>query len=321
MSILRTFGCMLFLALPARAEPPRIVVDIAPVQGLVAAVMGDLGAPTVLVEPGQSPHNGNLRPSKARALAQAELVIWMGPTLTPWLQNPVETLAAEVGHIELLRVDGTTLLDARSLEEIGAHSDHDDHDEHDEHDEHAQDDGHNHDHDHEGTDPHAWLDPQNAILWTGIIAEAIARLDPANAAQYAQNADAMVRELSDLQAELTTSLDPLRNTTFLVRHDAYHYFEDRFGLTPMGALTLSDAQALSAGQISELRAQMPRNQQVCVFVERPEDARGVESLLDKINIQIAVADPLGADIAADPAFYPNMMRQLADQLTGCLRQR
>ena len=86
----------LFIALsvlPARAEVPRVVTDIAVTQSLVAAVMGDLGAPVALVEAAADPHHVSLRGAQARALAEADLVVWTGGGLTPWLGGAIATLA------------------------------------------------------------------------------------------------------------------------------------------------------------------------------------------------------------------------------------
>ncbi len=83
----------LLTATPALADVPRVATDIAPIQSLVAQVMGDLGTPSVVVSPGGSPHGYSMRPSEARALATADIVVWVGEDLTPWLEGPIDTLA------------------------------------------------------------------------------------------------------------------------------------------------------------------------------------------------------------------------------------
>ena len=75
----------LFALLPgpgvARAEPPRVVVSIQPLHGIVAAITGETASPLLLLPGTASPHGAALRPSQAAALAAAELVIWIGPGL------------------------------------------------------------------------------------------------------------------------------------------------------------------------------------------------------------------------------------------------
>ena len=65
------------LTAPAMAAVPQVVTDIPAVGSLVAQVMGDLGAPEVLLDQGANAHNYQLRPSQARALQSADLVFWI----------------------------------------------------------------------------------------------------------------------------------------------------------------------------------------------------------------------------------------------------
>jgi zinc transport system substrate-binding protein len=127
----------------AMADVPQVAVDIAPVHSLVARVMDGVGEPSLIVQPGGSPHEYSLRPSEAAALQDADIVVWVGEDLTPWMAGAVGTLAAEADVTTLLEVDGVTLLDFREGALFEAHS-HDDGD-HD-HEEHAEGEAHDHDH-------------------------------------------------------------------------------------------------------------------------------------------------------------------------------
>ncbi len=155
----------------AMADVPNVAVDIAPVHSLVARVMDGVGEPSLIVQPGASPHEYNLRPSEAAALQEADLVFWIGEDLTPWMENAVETLAGGAGVTTLLEADGTTLLDFRedALFEAHDHGDDEEHDDHghedhgddhkdehahDDHDDHKDEHGHD-DHDHDKEDDHA----------------------------------------------------------------------------------------------------------------------------------------------------------------------
>lgn len=142
------------LPLPALADVPRVMTDIAPIHSLTAQVMGDLGTPDVLLPPGADPHDFALRPSDAQALGEADIVFWVGEGLTPWLAEPLETLAGDAVHISLLEVEGWARLDIREAgHHDHGHEDHDDHEEkHEAHDDHAHDE---HGHDEHGHDDHA----------------------------------------------------------------------------------------------------------------------------------------------------------------------
>ncbi|MEY3003773.1 MAG: hypothetical protein RLZZ491_949, partial [Pseudomonadota bacterium] len=115
----------LLSATPAIADVPRVAVDIAPVHALVSQVMGELGAPDLVMPPGASPHSHALRPSEAAALQGADLVVWVGAGLTPWLADPLDALAAGAARLELMQIDGIHRLSYRDGARFAAH-DHDD---------------------------------------------------------------------------------------------------------------------------------------------------------------------------------------------------
>ncbi len=327
------------LSTAALAEVPQVATDIAPVHSLVAQVMGDLGAPALIVRPGASPHGYAMRPSEAQALEQADLVVWIGEGLTPWLEGPVETLGEGAAVLELMSVEGTILHDYREGATFAAH-DHGEHEGHDheaakghDHDhDHAHDkaEAHDHDHDkaeshagdhaghdHSGADAHAWLDPANGRVWLGAIAAELSRLDPENAAAYAANAAEGQAELTALEAELTKLLAPMAETEFVVFHDAYQYFERRFGLAAAGAISFSDASAPSAGRIAELREAVADLGAACVFAE-PQFSSGLVETVFGDSARVGLLDPLGQDMAPGADLYPQVLRSMAGAFTTCL---
>ncbi|PTX54315.1 zinc transport system substrate-binding protein [Litoreibacter ponti] len=318
------------LATPAWAEPPKVVTDIAPVHSLVAQVMGDLGSPELLVSASDTPHSFSMRPSQAQALENADLIFWIGHALTPWLEQPLDNLASNATAVELLEVEGTKTMPFRNevLFNAGAEDDHDHDEEHaDHHDDHGDEHAEHHDdhgeehadehdgHDHDGDDPHAWLDPQNAAVWLSTIADALAEAEPENAATYRANADAATAQLDTLQAELAETLAPAKDQQFVVFHDAYHYFEDRFGLTTLGAISLGDAQAPSPQRLQTLRAELSAVD--CVFTEPQFNPDLVATLVEGTGIGSATLDPLGANLTPGPGLYAELMRTMAGEISGC----
>ena len=149
---------LLFSAGLAHAEVPRVATDIAPVHSLVSMVMQGAGSPDLIIPPGASPHSYAMRPSEARAVAKADLVVWVGPSLAPWLEEPMSSLAQGAERLTLQDVEGIRLLTNRSgvAFEAHDHGDHEGHDDHDGHEDHAGHDDHEgHDHSaHEGHGDH-----------------------------------------------------------------------------------------------------------------------------------------------------------------------
>lgn len=316
------------LAAPAWAEAPKVVTDIAPVHSLVAQVMQGVGAPTMLIDPGASPHGYALRPSQARALSDADAVFWIGEALTPWMEQPMESLAAQAVSVELLELEATLKLEFRETatfeghdhDEAHGHDDHDDHDKHghDDHDDHDDHDEHGHDdHAHDGVDPHAWLDPVNAIVWTQAIADELSRLDPENAGAYAKNAAAGIEAIEALSAQLAQDLDAAHDLRFVVFHDAYHYFENRFGLAASGAISVGDAVDPSAARVAEVRDAVSETGVTCVFAE-PQFNPGLIRAVSESGVKVAQIDPLGVGLDLGPDHYGQTMRKLSASILGCL---
>jgi len=340
---LSTAICLTALpALPALAAPPAVLTDIAPVHALVSRVMEGVGTPDLLLPPGASPHDFALRPSDAARLSQAGLVIWVGHGLTPWLEEPLETLAGGAVHLELMAAPGWTPLPLREdanfahghEEEHDEHAEEAEHDEHDEHDEHAEEAEHDehdeqaeHDeHDEhaehdaaEGSDPHAWLDPAVAGIWLGVIAEALAEQDTENAAIYRANAAAGQAEYAVLKAEVTAQLAPFAGRSFVVPHDAYQYFETAFSLPAAGAISLSDAASPGPARVAELRDRIAAEGIACVLTDPQTSADWTAVLREGGGARTAMVDPDGGSQGAGAALYPALIRSMADALADCLQ--
>ncbi|SDX78878.1 zinc transport system substrate-binding protein [Ruegeria halocynthiae] len=330
----------------AMADAPKVAVDIAPVHSLVTRVMEGVGIPDLIISPGASPHEYNLRPSEASALQEANLVFWIGGDLTPWLEGAVETLSGGATVTALLESDGTVLLDIRenALFEAHYHGDHDDHghvdhnhsegDGHDHddhghedhakdnnHDDHAEHDEHGHDddeHAHGERDPHAWLSPANAEVWLNSIAAQLSAADPENAGTYFANAAAAREEMATLSAEVTETLKPVRGRSFIVFHDAYQYFEDAFDFPASGAVSLSDASDPSPARIAEIQARIREEGIDCVMSEPQFNPGIIATVLDGTDANTGVIDPLGSDLEPGAALYPQIIRNMANTLAKCL---
>ncbi len=301
-------------ALPATAEVPRVVADLPPVHSLVAQVMGTLGQPTLLLDKGANAHAFQMRPSQAAGLQAANLVVWIGPEMTPWLDRALEGINPGA-QLRLLAADGTYRQD------FAAEPGHDhEADDHDAATQTNDQDGHDeaeHDHAHEGLDPHAWLDPGNASHWLGVIANKLSALDPANAATYAANAAQAQADLATLDSEIAATLAPARAIPLVVYHNAYGYFAGHYGLTIAAAVSEGDASAPGAQHIAEIEALLALGP-ACLLPEQNHDPKLVQQLAEASGLTVAGAlDPSGSQLDPGPALYGQMMRGMADTIADC----
>jgi zinc transport system substrate-binding protein len=303
-------------AAPLRADAPRVAADIPPVHALVAQVMAGVGAPELIVAPGTSPHGYALRPSEAQILQDADLVVWMGPGLTPWLGAALPRIATRAEIVTLETDPATRRLPLRDRADFAAVGDAG----------HGGGDQHGHDHGDdplEGlpVDPHMWLDPANGRAWLGVIAAALSRIDPDNAARYAANAAAAQTDLAALESELAGQLAAAAPPPFVVFHDGFQYFEDAFGVPAAGAIVLADGSDPSPARIAEIRAVVRERGVRCAFVEPQLNAALVETVIDGTDAEIAQVDPLGATHTPGPALYGAILRDMVQALSTCAAAR
>lgn len=311
--MLRTAVCLALLAVAApalaAADPPKVVVTIKPLQALVAGVMAGRGEPRLLVPPGASEHSFSLKPSDAKALRAADLVFWVGEGLESFMARPIAALPGGARVVTLAEADGMTLLAHR---EGGAWEAHDD--DHEHHGHH----GHEEAEDADEADMHLWLDPRNAARIVAVAAEALAAVDPGEAARYRENARALQERLAALDAELEAAFAPVRERPFIVFHDAYQYLERRYGLNAVGSVTVSPERRPSAKRLAEIRRKIVAEQAVCVFSEPQFDAGLVRAAIEETPARSAALDHLGVGAPAGAEGYFATMRRLAGDLVGCL---
>lgn len=311
-----------------------VVASIKPVHSLVAAVMEGVGEPELLVKGAASPHAYALRPSEARALERAKVVFWVGEGMETFLAGPLETLGGNARVVELVKAHDLVELDFREGGPFEAH-DHGDHEGHDHaHDDDDDDDddeadhdggdnhaheGHGHEgHDHGAIDMHLWLDPSNAKAFVHEIEEALSAADPDNAATYEANADALNEKLDALIAETDAALAPVRGRGFVVFHDAYQYFENRFDIQAAGSITVSPEAIPGAQRLTDIRAKVAELGATCIFAEPQFEPRLISVVAEGTQARTGALDPLGADLEDGPELYFELIRNLSTSLTTCL---
>lgn len=300
----------------AQAEPPKVVASIKPIHSLVAAVMQGVGQPDLLVKGSASAHTYSLKPSDAKALAAATLIVRVGPTFEGFLDKPLKGKGDKV--LSLMDQPGMVLLESR---EGGAWEAHDHGKEHAHGKEHDHGKAHahgDHDDDHDEINDHLWLDPDNAKRIVQVTAEALAKQDPANAATYRSNAVNTAQRIDALDAELKAALAPIKAKPFVVFHDAYQYFEGHYDLAAVGSITVNPDRRPSAKRLSAIRAKISGLSAACVFAEPQFEPALVNTIVEGTKARTGVLDPEGADLTEGPDLYFTLMRKLASGLTGCL---
>ena len=333
------------------AAAPRVVASILPVHSLVAGVMQGIGAPHLLVAGAASPHDFSLSPSSARALQSADAVFWVGNGLETFLVKPLAALSQNAAVVALSA--HVTLLEGREGGSWEAHDESDhkeadhkeadhkeadheeaDHKNTDHKDSEHKEAGHKHDghsesesghHGHEGhhsqdhaRDLHVWLDPVTAQEMVRVIVATLQKTDPANGAAYAANGEALLRRLDTLDAALRNTLAPVSSVPFIVFHDAYQYFERRYGMNAVGSLTISPERSPGVKRLYAIREKIVSTGARCVFAEPQFAPALIATVLEGTQAKTGTLDPVGAAIPPGPDAYFTLLENLAAGLRDCL---
>ncbi|PWW01667.1 zinc transport system substrate-binding protein [Hoeflea marina] len=293
---------------------PLVLASIKPIHSLVAAVMAGVGSPELIVEGAASPHTYSLKPSQAEALQNARVVVWIGHDMEAFLTKPITTIAADAKAVELEDLPGLIKLAPREGGTFEPH-DHDDHADDTQPADGAAAEEHHHD---EEVDPHFWLDPVNAKVMVQAIEASLSEADPANAAIYKTNAEAELAKLDNLITEVQATVDPVKDRGFIAFHDAYQYFEKRFGMQASGSITVNPELLPGARRVDEIRAKIDSLGATCVFSEPQFEPKLVSVVLEGSVAKSGVLDPLGATLTDGPDLYFELIRGLAKSLSDCL---
>jgi zinc transport system substrate-binding protein len=266
--------------------PLRVITSIPPLAMLVSELGGDRVLAHSILPPGADAHTFEPRPSDARAVADAGVVVMLGSPIDDWLAGTVGAAESAI----VVRLD----------DEHGGADDHQAHG--GDHDAHA-----GHDHDAEN-DPHVWLDPtwvrERALP---ALQRALSAADPDGAVRYGTSARAMAGKLSDLEEDIRASFDEAVTRSFFAWHPAWQRFAQRFGLHAIGSLGEGEGREPSLrAMISAARAARAAGVRA-ILVEPQQGRREAAVIADELGLPLLVVDPLGDAWSADRSTYRLLM--------------
>ena len=321
---------LLFSSFSAHADVStdiKVVTTIKPLHSLISRIMETRGEPQLIIEGTNNPHTFVFKPSHAKMIEEADIVFWIGEDLEAFMEKPLNSLAKDAKKIAFMDSESIEKLKFREENIFDDHDDHDDHDGHkdDDHDDHDDHDGHDDEHDdhaghHDGHnhgefDAHIWLDPENAKEMVRIIRDELIKIDPEGQRQYSVNTAGATLELDNLINNVEKELS--KDISYIVFHDAYQYFETRFGVKSAGALTLNPDVLPGAKQIADIQDLISDKGIKCIFSEPQYNPKIIETLGNDMNISTGVMDPLGAFIDPGPTMYVELINGIANSIKDC----
>jgi zinc transport system substrate-binding protein len=299
---------LLYITQLMAASDIKVLVSIKPFHSLVSAIMQDVSEPLLLINGNNSPHSYALRPSSAENLQQADLVFWGGEILEGFLTKPLQSLASRAKLVSLQETAGLRLLPLRSgivwqKHETDSTNDHS-----------AEDETTST----SGTDPHIWLDPYNAKIISAKIVEILTAMDPQNAQSYRINGEKYGLRLELLDRKLKAEMTKVAETPYMVFHDAYQYFEKRYQLNVIGAVTLHLGYGSSVRRLKTVRKTIKKEKIRCIFSEPQFSPKLLQTVTAGTNVKQGTLDPLGAGLESGPELYFTLLNNLSHNISSCL---
>ncbi|MFD0151082.1 metal ABC transporter substrate-binding protein [Streptomyces sp. NPDC055721] len=262
-----------------------VVASFYPMQYLAEQIGGGHVSVDTLTKPGVEPHDLELKPKQIGALGEADVILYL-----KGIQPAVDDAIAQAGVKNTVDAATLTTLEAHGTEVGHEHGT----EEHAGEEHGAEEAGHEgHDHGSEaGTDPHIWLDPVKYAEVAKGVGAALEKADPAHAADYKKNTDALVKKLGALNTEFETGLKNTATKTFITTHSAFGYLAERYGLEQEGITGIDPESEPSPARVKELQDIAKKDKVSTVFFETLASDKTAKTLAGDTGLTTDVLDPL-----------------------------
>ncbi|WP_038179913.1 zinc ABC transporter substrate-binding protein ZnuA [Vibrio rhizosphaerae] len=294
MKFFRLSTVILLLGLSIPAWALDVLTSIKPIQMISYELMAGVSEPDVLLAPNTSPHDYALRPSDVKRIKQADLVIWFGDGLEPFLSK---VLSHQTNQLMISQIKGVPF----------KHFSADHHD-----------DGHHH---HGNINPHFWMGIEQVRVVAQAIAARLIQQDPDHAQQYQANLTHFLAQLTQTDQQIQAQLAPYHHYPYYVFHDAYDYFEAHYHLNNIGHFTVSPERKPGAKTLIEIRTALKAQSNVCIFSEPQFLPSVITSVTRGTSAKVGVLDPLATDIPLKKGSYFKFLTTLSQSYTNCFQMK
>lgn len=286
-SLLLFGGCQSF-----NSEQPQgknqVTVSILPEKFFVERVAGELVDVNVMVGPGDSPHTYEPKPAQMAALSRSSLYFAIGVEFEGAWMEKIASANPQMKIVDL----------SEGIDKIPSKEHHDE--------SIAAEDS---DDEHSELDPHIWTSPENVKAIAQKIFLEMSEMDPGNKAVYQANLDLFLEDLTQLQKDIRTSLDPIENRRFLVFHPAWGYFAEEFGFEEI-AIEIGGTEP-SASELAGIIDQAQREKIRVIFAQPEFSTQIAEYIAGEIGGQVVLVSPLAEN-------WLESIRQVADSFLNYL---
>lgn len=270
-------GCTTSPAGPV-AQRLQVVAAFYPLAYVLDRVGGDMVSVSSLTKPGVEPHDLELTAKQVASVATADLVFYV-----KGFQAAVDSAVAEQKPKRVL--DGAAVVPLRTTPGFTGEEQ-----------------------DPNALDPHTWLDPRTMQQYALAVAEQLSQALPANAAEFRQRADDLVKEMSVLDTDFRTGLSQCRLTVFVTSHAAFGYLAERYGLEQVGITGLSPDAEPTPSRLAAVQRIAQEKGVTTIFSEALASPALADALAKDLNLKTDVLDPLeGITAESRGTDYPSVM--------------
>ncbi len=313
------------------AKKVVVVASTSVFASMVEVVGGNLVEVHAVMPPGADPHTYQPTPRDVAKLADAQLVVYNGGDLDPWMERQLEAVGSKAKVVVLaegleppagVAVKEEHIKGTRKAEHDHQHAEGTPEAGHDH--QHAKETPgatsspeHEHDHEH-GVNPHFWLDPDFAVIYIERIAAGLGEVDPAHAEFYQTNAARYIEEIRNFDVwakEQIASIPPERRK-LVTFHDAFPYFAAHYGLELVGVVVLSPGREPSPQEVAQLVARIRAEGVPAIFVEPQFNPKLAQTIAQEAGVRVL---ELYSDAAPAGMDYLGMMRQNVTNVVEGLR--
>jgi zinc transport system substrate-binding protein len=276
--------------------PFTIAVTILPQKQFVEHIAGEHARIIVLVPPGASPHTHEPTPKQLEDISQASVYVKVG--------SGIEFERAWMDKLSRINPRMTVVDSSTGIQLISGYHDDDEEDAATGAQSHGSEEA-------TGTDPHIWLSPKNAKIMVENTYQGIARADPVHMSEYRANTDAYLKELDELDADISREISQRQIHTIMVYHPAWSYFARDYSLLQIPIET--DGKDPSPQGIENLIRQAKEGNITVVFASPEYSTKSAEVIAKEIGGSVVLLDPLKED-------YLGNLRNVATAFTrGSIR--
>lgn len=287
----------------------KVYTTIYPIHDFTSKLVGDLVELEALIPSGQTPHDWEPSAGDVLKLEQADVLIYNGSGLEPWLESVVESLENK----------DLVLIEATKGMELMEGSDHEhDHDEKD----HDEEDHDEEDHDHPVLDPHVWTSPVLAKQQMEILLKGLQTVDPKNAEHYAENFTKYAALFDQLDESYRLELKDLSRRDLVVAHEAYGYMAKQYNLNQVGIEGINPDSEPDPARMAEIIDFVKEHDVKVIFFEEFVNPKVAESIAAQTGAQTMVLNPIEGltqeQVDAEEDYF-SIMKSNLDALKSALK--